>query len=654
MSRCFSCFKEFGDEFEVCPYCGTIRTTKPKEPVFLRPGTILCDRYLVGEAVDSGGFGVIYKAWDMKLETVIAIKEFFASRLMTRAEGEKEVIVTGKNREEFEYRKRRFLAEARNMAKFSTHRSIPNVYEFFQENGTAYIVMELFHGGTLNNYLHEHRGIVDRDFAVYITNEVGKALISLHEKGIIHLDVAPDNIYICSGEDKKIKLLDLGAAKLTDCEENVVDIVLKPGYSPVEQYDNSNIGPWSDVYALGATLYVMLTGIKPDESTNRKEDDPLLPPHEVNNAIPENLSNAVMKAMAMDIHMRYKSVAEFLNAINSGKKVLTLEKEKKLRKRKRFSGVLAAALICLAFGSFVFYSYKTKKAEEILDDASITVWCSVEDGSKEEAAMQSIINDFTEKYPNVSVELKAIPEEEYPAAVEEAAAKDALPTVFESGNLPDSVLDKAKDADKVLQSEMAGECLFLDGYDRYYPNHKQIPLGIEIPMAVVITNGNTAIDYKDEFFSSPESFGSNAKIALDENARDLIEENYTLNNPMDEKDFFDNESNKAAVLLTSTMSVNRVRSEVINYTKEFVFPNQKEIRGKFVYEWSIGDGNHDEIAAGEKLLSWMLGNAYQNKLMISQANDGQIPINSKTFDDKTSQNLYLPMKKIMNNIVIER
>lgn len=654
MSRCFSCFKEFGDEFEVCPYCGTIRTTKPKEPVFLRPGTILCDRYLVGEAVDSGGFGVIYKAWDMKLETVIAIKEFFASRLMTRAEGEKEVIVTGKNREEFEYRKRRFLAEARNMAKFSTHRSIPNVYEFFQENGTAYIVMELFHGGTLNNYLHEHRGIVDRDFAVYITNEVGKALISLHEKGIIHLDVAPDNIYICSGEDKKIKLLDLGAAKLTDCEENVVDIVLKPGYSPVEQYDNSNIGPWSDVYALGATLYVMLTGIKPDESTNRKEDDPLLPPHEVNNAIPENLSNAVMKAMAMDIHMRYKSVAEFLNAINSGKKVLTLEKEKKLRKRKRFSGVLAAALICLAFGAFVFYSYKTKKAEEILDDASITVWCSVEDGSKEEAAMQSIINDFTEKYPNVSVELKAIPEEEYPAAVEEAAAKDALPTVFESGNLPDSVLDKAKDADKVLQSEMAGDCLFLDGYDRYYPNHKQIPLGIEIPMAVVITNGNTAIDYKDEFFSSPESFGSNAKIALDENARDLIEENYTLNNPMDEKDFFDNESNKAAVLLTSTMSVNRVRSEVINYTKEFVFPNQKEIRGKFVYEWSIGDGNHDEIAAGEKLLSWMLGNAYQNKLMISQANDGQIPINSKTFDDKTSQNLYLPMKKIMNNIVIER
>ncbi|MBQ5474525.1 MAG: serine/threonine protein kinase, partial [Lachnospiraceae bacterium] len=164
---------------------------------------------------------------------------------------------------EFSYRKERFLAEARPMAKFGDHRSIPNVFEFFEENNTAYIVMECLTGVPLNEYAKQNNNNIDPDFAIMIANEVGNALKSLHAEKIIHRDVAPDNIFICSGKELKIKLMDLGAAKLTDATDDVIDIILKPGYSPPEQYNNEkNIGPWTDIYALGATLYAMITGIK--------------------------------------------------------------------------------------------------------------------------------------------------------------------------------------------------------------------------------------------------------------------------------------------------------------------------------------------------------------------------------------------------------
>ena len=198
MKRCFTCFKEYEEAFCVCPHCGSIEVKKPKEPIHLAPGTILANRYVLGQAVGSGGFGIVYSAWDLKLETIVAVKEFFVSRLVTRAEGLKNLIITKKSQEEFEYRKERFLAEARNMAKFGSHRNIPNVFEFFEENNTAYIVMELLRGVALNDYLNQLGGKIDVDFSLMIANEIGNALKSLHEQNIVHRDVAPDNIYICT------------------------------------------------------------------------------------------------------------------------------------------------------------------------------------------------------------------------------------------------------------------------------------------------------------------------------------------------------------------------------------------------------------------------------------------------------------------------
>ena len=651
MKRCYSCFRLFENTETICPYCGREEITEAEEPIYLEPGLLLNNRYIIGESIGAGGFGIIYKAWDTKLENIVAVKEFFASRLVTRAKGEKKVIVNKKSIDEFNYRKDRFLAEAKTMAQFGEHRNIPNVFEFFEENGTAYIVMELLKGMALNDYLKVHDGKIEKDFALLITNEVGRALNALHEKGIIHRDVAPDNIFICSGKDLKIKLLDLGAAKLADSTDEIIDIILKPGFSPYEQYDNSNnIGPWTDVYALGATLYAMITGYKPDESTNRKQVDNVKPPMLIDDSISENLSNAIMKSMAIDKHMRFKTVNEFLKAINGEKKVITLEKERRLKKIKRAMGILLA---CTAIGIMGFYSrnmYEEKKAVKELKPATISVWYSVEEGSTEESAMNEVIADFKKHYPNVKIESKAIPEEEYKETIEKAKKENKLPNVFESTDIGMDDLKEARDVRNVIVSDQAKESVFLKNYN----NPKKVPLGIVVPVAYVITSGNTAIEYQDDYFSSIDDFGEKTKVSIDEGYKDMIEANLGSNEWVDKKEFLNEDKNTSAVLLSSSMELDDIKQNTAKYEKNYVFLNTDKVICDYTYEWSLGNGNENENKASDRLLSWMLGNIYQNTLMISRCNDGQLPINETCFKKKITGGSLNALLKVYKNFEFEK
>lgn len=651
MKRCYACFGQYADEFNICPHCGSPEITEAKEPIHLAPGTVLANRYILGLAVGSGGFGIVYSAWDMKLETNVAVKEFYVSRLVTRAEGLKNLIVSKKSQDEFEYRKERFLAEARNMAKFGAHRSIPNVFEFFEENNTAYIVMELLNGVALNDYLAQNGGRIDEPFALMIANEVGNALKSLHEQNIIHRDVAPDNIYICAGKEIKIKLMDLGAAKLADSTDDVIDIILKPGYSPTEQYDNSkNIGPWTDIYALGATLYVMLTGVKPDESTNRKICDEVVPPHLLNPEISENLSNAIMKAMAIEKHMRFKSVQEFLSAINGERKVVSLAKEKKNKRLKRVLGVAVACVALIVGSIFVYDAYLNKQEEGLLDPADIVIWYSVKDGSTEDDAMQAIKADFEQKNEGVTVELVAIPEDEYEARIRSAAKSGELPTLFESSGLSDDILDDAEDLNNVIASDQFKNSMFLEYYDDYYNNRKQIPLAIEVPIAFVITNGASCVDYSDDYFGSIGDFNA-LNVSYDERCKDILQANFMLSGLCDKEEFLNNTENTSPVMLSSTMMINEVRTTLTNYEKAYVYYNSDEIKCKFIYEWSIGSGDEAEIKAAERMLSWMLGNVYQNYMMISECNDGQIPVNKICFESKIESKYLAAISEIYEKFV---
>ena len=379
-----------------------------------------------------------------------------------------------------------------------------------------------------------------------------------------------------------------------------------------------------------------------------------MPPYQIDPNIPENLSNAIMKAMAVDYHIRYRTVGDFLKAINGEKKVVPLKKERRRRAARRFVGIIFACAALLFSGLYVNHLYQSKKEIRDLPNATISVWISAEKDSDEEIAVSSIIEDFTKTFPNVSVDLNSFSEEDYSRVLSEAAKTDNLPTVFESSGLSEDILNKSSDISDVLKSEQAKSCLFIEQYDHYYQSKKQIPLAIEVPMAVIINKGNVSCDYHNATFKSLDDFGKSVAIAVDTDYGELTNKNFTVASPQNKLLFMNNEKNECAVLLSSSRMLDEVKEALTAYPKTFSFYSDKKVYCRFCYEWSIGQGNRDEQKVAERLLAWMLGNNYQNLLMISRNSDGLIPINKECFLTKAEQKNYSPLKEIYKQFVFEK
>ena len=311
--RCNSCFYEYEESYGICPNCGYMEGEDGAEAYCLNPGTRLLDRYIIGEAVGVGGFGITYKAWDIQHEKVLAIKEYFPSGLVNRTAGEPTVfLVASKRSKEFTYGKDRFLDEARNVAKFSKHHNIVNVFDCFEANNTVYIVMEYLDGMTLSQAIQVEGKPLPVERCVSIAIDMCDALEAIHKESILHRDVSPDNIMLC--KDGTVKLFDFGAARFSvDAAINSkVTVIVKPGFAPPEQYDKVNQqDARTDIYALGATLYYAMTGEKPEESTDRKVHDTLRAPQELKPDIPTYVNNAIMRAMAVEPQYRFNNVREF-------------------------------------------------------------------------------------------------------------------------------------------------------------------------------------------------------------------------------------------------------------------------------------------------------------------------------------------------------
>ena len=634
MKRCYHCFGAYGEEFNVCPHCGTVTIQGPEEPIYLWPGTMLNDRYVIGESIGAGGFGIVYRAWDTKLETIVAIKEFFPRGVVTRAEGRNDLLVIGKRKDEYIYRKERFLLEARSMAKFGKHRNIPNVFEFFEANQSAYIVMELLEGETLGEYVNRSGKRVSVDFAIQVANEVGRALISMHEAKIIHRDVAPDNIFLCSGKEKQIKLMDVGSAKIENSSDDVIDLCMKVGYSPVEQYDKTdNFGPWSDVYALGATLYFILTGVKPYESTSRKLEDMLQDVKQLNPEVSDNLNNTIMKAMAINANERFQSVKEFLRAVNGEKKILPLSVEKKRRKQKVVAGILVALAVIAVGFAFGFGKYRDKRKERYLNPATVEIWYLYDNNNPLEGqALETIRQNFIfqEGYEKVEISIVEYTDpKEYRKALEEAAERGKLPAVFESTDIEDDHLEMARDISAVINN--AEECEALKQYDKYYTDHKRVPMAIEVPVAYVLTKGasdNPYVTTYDKDIFTNGDFKSNVCYYEEDYA--CLEENDLT----DDAKVYDT-ADDWSVLYATSSTHNEVKQKLSDkwFALKMVFYKADEIHCRFTYEWSIGNGTPDEINAAEHFLSWMLGANAQANLLGST---GMIPVNEKALIQKIS------------------
>ena len=285
----------------------------------LKPGVILKERYKIEEVIGAGGFGITYRAWDPLLQSYVAIKEYYPSGIATRsADSSKVCVPVGQEHREYHRGRIRFLKEAQDVARFQSEPNIVSIYDYLEENDTAYMVMEYLHGCTLKQYIREHGGRLDTDHILHICLSVLDALAIVHKAGMIHRDISPENIFIC--EDLTVKLIDFGAAKQVYLDgEQTMSVVLKPGYAPPEQYAKKDKqGPWTDIYALGATLYFAATGEKPEESFGRVLEDTIKPVCEVNPEIPRAMSQVIMRAMSVKIEDRYQTVEAMREALLAG------------------------------------------------------------------------------------------------------------------------------------------------------------------------------------------------------------------------------------------------------------------------------------------------------------------------------------------------
>lgn len=310
--NCPNCFSGV-DPSGVCGVCGYDQEKARKFEGVIEPMNILNARYLTGRVLGRGGFGVTYLAKDMVTNTKVAIKECMPESYAVRV-NETEVMPKKDEDYAFGQCKENFRQESGALFDLRHNPFVVNVSNYFSENNTEYFVMEYIDGVSVKFLTQTQGGKISYDNAIIVLLTVGSALMEIHKNGIIHRDISPENIMVT--RDGGIKLIDFGASKNFH-ETSGIDsesIFLKPGFAPPEQYSNDgNQGPWTDVYALAATFYTIVSGQPLVDSCYRLKEDNMKSLIELGCDVPVYVSDAIKKALEPEIHNRYRTVSDFLD-----------------------------------------------------------------------------------------------------------------------------------------------------------------------------------------------------------------------------------------------------------------------------------------------------------------------------------------------------
>lgn len=426
---CPGCMQSNPTPDSPCPHCGYSKNTQPLKnalPVF----SILEGKYLIGRALGKGGFGITYLAMHLPTETIVAIKEYFPSTLACRASDNETVLPEMENQKlYFHTGMRSYAKEGEILQRLSGTSGIVQFREMLFCNNTAYIVMEYVPGLSLKKYMKQQKTPFTESEALTLMWPILMALQSMHQKGLIHRDVSPENLMY--RPDHTLTLIDFGAAReFSDDDDENLTVILKRGYAPEEQYhSDSRQGPWTDVYAVCAVLYHMLTGILPQDATSRIENDQLIPISRIPDiSVRPNVCHAIEKGLQVDALERYAGIKDFMkdlyaeplktvpaeeNIPKDEKPIYTLsdtsdiaesfakmdENEKGNQSQKAndnttFNNILILAvfgLVLLLLVSFVLdkvqeHSAKTALSASSTDDYSVS--SNVKQVSKEDAAVE--------------------------------------------------------------------------------------------------------------------------------------------------------------------------------------------------------------------------------------------------------------------------
>ncbi len=356
---CIHCMKEKHSADEICPFCGSDPKSADIPPYHLQPFSILAGKYLLGMAIGEGGFGITYIGMDLNLEMRVAIKEYYPNGCAVRNCSESNTVLSYSNsaQEVFEKGREKFINEARLLAKCSNLSEIVSVKDFFRENHTAYIVMEYIEGITLKAYLKQNGDHIPAQKTLQMMKPVICSLSKVHDMNLIHRDISPDNIMICN--NGSVKILDFGGARdYIFSNEKSLSIMLKPGYAPEEQYrTHGNQGPWTDVYALCATMYRCITGSVPPESLERAYQESLPPIRSISPDCPPAAASAIEKGMSIYPEDRFQSMQELYSALYESSQSFSDAPEP--QKRSKRKGPKIFLVICLFVIAFILVMYLT-------------------------------------------------------------------------------------------------------------------------------------------------------------------------------------------------------------------------------------------------------------------------------------------------------
>ena len=291
-----------------CRTCGSPLSASVTLPA---GATLNLGQYAVLKVLGQGGFGVTYQARDKRLGHQVAIKELFISGSSRREQTVFAPSTLGT--QGFAETRARFLEEARVLASFN-HPGIVRVLNFFEDNGTAYLVMELLEGETLGALLAS-RGPQEAAAVGRVAASLAETLAEVHQAGLLHRDIKPDNIVL--EKSGRVVLIDFGSVRAFAPGKTVSHTrLVTPGYAPLEQYGTAaKFGAYTDIYSLGATLHHALTGVMPPAATNRMLGTPLPP---LPSSTPPGLRRAVEAAMAITVTNRPQSAAELLVLLRGG------------------------------------------------------------------------------------------------------------------------------------------------------------------------------------------------------------------------------------------------------------------------------------------------------------------------------------------------
>jgi serine/threonine protein kinase len=296
--------------------------------------------YRIASVLSCGGFSIVYLAYDEN-DQPVAIKEYLPSQLALRKEGDALPSIADENLATFRYGMKCFFEEGRSLARLS-HPNVVRVLNFFRANETVYMVMRYERGRTLQEHIQARRGSIKENFIRHVFALLLNGLREVHSNKLLHLDIKPANIYIRN--DGSPVLIDFGAARQTLAEEGLkLNPMYTPGFAPPEQYRNRELlGPWSDVYAIGASMFACLAGVAPQAADVRLEKDRYV---SATKTWPNKYSRHLLETIDWCLELDHLNRPQSVFALQ---KVLLREKEPEVRRKRSFVDQVRGAFLKIA------------------------------------------------------------------------------------------------------------------------------------------------------------------------------------------------------------------------------------------------------------------------------------------------------------------